>query len=117
MKIDSDNVDSDLSLSGRLERPAPEDRAEEPSHISDVVHLHTDSELESQLQSDTEFPPGPAQVGPLESELPSISAGKDGFWWFCLCCLATTQGELRKFMRLQELGLEARFQCKKCRSC
>ena len=97
-----------LSL-GMLERLAPEDRGEEPSCISDAVHLCTDAELESQLQSDVELPPGPAQVGPLESELPSIAAGKDSFCWTCSCCLATTQGKLWKFMRLQELGLEAGF--------
>ena len=42
VEIDSDNVDSDSSLSGMLERPASEDRGEEPSHISDAVHLCTD---------------------------------------------------------------------------
>ena len=106
-----------IPLSGMLEIPAPEDRVEEPSCIFDVVHLHTDAELESQLQSDMELPPGPAQVGPPGSGLPSITAGKDDSHWTCPRCLVTAQGELWKFMRLQELGLDAWFPCKKCQDC
>ena len=35
----------------------------------------------------------------------------------CPCCGVTVQGELQKFMELQEAGLKTDFRCRQCRSC
>ena len=60
-------------------------------------------------------------VSELHEEAPEVcdraAAQTDHDSSTCACCGVTVQGEIQRFMELQEAGLRTDFRCKQCRNC
>ena len=103
----SNMVDEDIP--GISEMSDDSDKEEEvKDQVAQEIHYSTTTDL-STTRLDNSCMDIP--VLPNNSNL-AKSTGKT-----CASCGVTVQGELQKFMEMQEAGLKTEFRCKQCRSC
>ena len=106
-----------------------------PSYIAEMVDHDIPGVLELSKSSSTRGQIGLSPICPKEeaeeimtisSITPKMVTSPDQVWsgegtsqieLVCSICGVTVQGELQKFMELQEAGLRTDFRCKECRSC